>query len=155
MTDETLFAAADLDAAIENEQATEAAAEQEQFAAEHEGEKIAIDDFKKFFSGAFSAAGTVTHLKSLAITAEEQAGADATAAKLYQVIDNTPILSRLLYSQKQICDWFLVASFLAGKTVSVIAEVRGVENTDVVASIAEKAGRSFVGGMFAKLKFWG
>lgn len=153
--EEVLFEAADLNAAIENEQETAAAAEQEQFAADHEGEKIALEDFKKFFSGAFAAAGTVTHLKSLAVTEDEQAGADATAAKLYQIIDNTPVLSRLLYSQKAICDWFLIASFLAGKTVSVVAEVRGVENTDVVAAIAEKAGRSFVGGMLAKLKFWG
>ena len=157
-----MFENVDLKEAAERVAADEAAAERvaadeaaaERVAADEAAGKINLSDFTDFFKGGFSAAAAFTHLKSLEIQEGEVQGAEATARKLYTIIDRTPILSRLLYSQKELCDWFLVASFVGGKTVSVVAEVRGVKNSDVLAGIAEKAGEKFAGGILSRLAFW-
>ena len=118
------------------------------------GEKISLEDFKRMFSGGFNVAGAFLKLESLPIKPEEQAGADKTAEKLYNAIDATPYLCRILCNPETLADWYLIGGFLVGKGLSVAAEIRGTTKGDLIGKTAERAGERLADGFLSRFCFW-
>ena len=118
------------------------------------GEKISLEDFKKMFSGAFNVSGAFLKLESLPIKPEEQAGAEKTAEKLYNAIDRTPYLCRILCNPETLADWYLIGGFLVGKGLSVAAEIRGTTKSDLIGKTAERAGERLADGFLSRFCFW-
>ena len=118
------------------------------------GEKISLEDFKRMLSGGFNVAGAFLKLESLPIKPEEQDGADKTAEKIYNAIDRTPYLCRILCNPEALSDWYLIGGFLVGKGLSVAAEIRGTTKGDLIGKTAERAGERLADGFLSRFCFW-
>lgn len=157
---EELFNEDAINAAIQTETAIEEE-EKAESAAQIEAEKIANaapvlsrDEFFSFFKSIFAAGSAVSGLNSL-IVQDDEAGARLASDKLYNVIEQSQVLRKLIENGGILClDWFIILSWAGKKAVACVAEKSGTDTAGAVQKIAESAGNSFAGGVLNRLKFW-
>lgn len=117
-------------------------------------EIISEDEFFEAFKTAFKTSSICFNLQSLEIQDDER-GARLLSNKLYAVFSSNPLFRKLLENGGILAlDWFVIISWAGKKAVAVTAEKLGTDNKGAVEKIAEKAGKGFIGGAIAKLKFW-
>lgn len=115
---------------------------------------LSRDDFFSFFKSVFAAGSAVSGLNSLVIQ-DDEAGARLASDKLYNVIEQSPVLRKLIENGGILClDWFIILSWAGKKAVACVAEKAGTDTAGAVHKIAERAGNSFAGGVLNRLKFW-
>lgn len=115
---------------------------------------LSRDEFFSFFKSIFAAGSAVSGLNSLVIQ-DDEAGARLASDKLYNVIEQSPVLRKLIENGGILClDWFIILSWAGKKAVACVAEKAGTDTAGAVQKIAERAGNSFAGGVLHRLKFW-
>lgn len=115
---------------------------------------LSRDEFFSFFKSVFAAGSAVSGLNSLIIQ-DDEAGARLASDKLYNVIEQSPVLRKLIENGGILClDWFIILSWAGKKAVACVAEKAGTDTAGAVQKIAERAGNSFAGGVLNRLMFW-
>lgn len=115
---------------------------------------LSRDDFFSFFKSVFAAGSAVSGLNSLVIQ-EDETGARLASDKLYNILEGSPVLRKLIENGGVLClDWFIILSWAGKKAVACVAEKAGTDTAGAVQKIAERAGNSFAGGVLNRLMFW-